>query len=227
MVKSSLKTRHEIAYQAFRVGLGMGSRLPLGLTRSIGKHLGVVALAIGTRDRRRARAHLRIAFPDLQERQVRRLLRGFARHVGSIAAEVAWLWRATPQQVMALCTIEGTEHFRAALDVGRGVILVTGHCGNWEILNARLCAAGIPMSAAVRSIYDPRLDRISGTLRSRFGLEVVPRGVDAGRQLTAALNRNRVVGYSSAGVTTTPTTWWCTLLSNPRKMVVSGTWSQS
>jgi KDO2-lipid IV(A) lauroyltransferase len=122
------------------------------------------------------------------------MLQGFARHIGSIAAEVIWLWRASPLQVMSLCTMEGTEHLQAGLDEGRGVILVTGHCGNWEILNARLCAAGIPMSAAVRAVYDPRLDRITNTLRSRFGLEAVPRGSDAGRQLTAALNRNRVVG---------------------------------
>jgi KDO2-lipid IV(A) lauroyltransferase len=191
---TDLKTRHEVAYHAFRISLGLGSRLPLVVTRSIGRHLGVVALALGTRDRRRARQHLRIAFPDFDDQQIRRLLRGFARHVGLIAAEVAWLWRASPLQVMKLCTMEGTEHFRTALDAGRGAILVTGHCGNWEILNARLCAAGIPMSAAVRSVYDPRLDRITGTLRSRYGLEAVPRGVDAGRQLTAALNRNRVIG---------------------------------
>jgi KDO2-lipid IV(A) lauroyltransferase len=109
-------------------------------------------------------------------------------------AEVAWLWRASAHQVYRLCSLEGEHHLRAALEAGSGAILVTGHCGNWELLNARLCLAGMPITVAVRGIFDPRLDRLITTLRSRFGAEVVARGVDAGRQLTASLRRNRVTG---------------------------------
>jgi KDO2-lipid IV(A) lauroyltransferase len=135
-----------------------------------------------------------VAFPNLTEREIRKLLTGFARHFGDVLAEVSWLWRASAQQVLRLCSMDGTEHLRAALECGRGAVLVTAHCGNWELLNARLCVAGIPMTVAVRSVYDPRLDRVASTLRSRFGTEVVPRGIEAGRRLYAALARNRVDG---------------------------------
>ncbi len=189
-----LHTRHDLLYQAFRAFLRAGGTLPLAVTRPLGRQIGVAALAFASRDRKRARAHLRAAFPDRQESEIRSLLLEFARHLGVLLAEVAWLWRASPYQVMGLCSIEGLEHLRGALETGRGAVLVTGHCGNWELLNARLCVAGIPMTIAVRGLEDPRLDRIANTLRSRFGAEVVARGAEAGRALLAALNRNRVNG---------------------------------
>jgi KDO2-lipid IV(A) lauroyltransferase len=95
---------------------------------------------------------------------------------------------------MKLCSVEGMEHVWRALDAGRGVVVVTGHCGNWELLNARVCVGGVPLTAAVRGLEDPRLDRVAGALRSRFGTEVASRGATAGRELMAALNRNRVIG---------------------------------
>ncbi len=186
--------RHELLYHAFRVFLGGAGTLPLAVTRPLGRQIGVAALALASRDRKRARAHLRIAFPDRSESEIRSLLLAFARHLGLLLAEVSWLWRASPYQVMKLCSIEGLEHLRGALDEGRGAVLVTGHCGNWELLNARLCVAGIPMTIAVRGLKDPRVDRVASTLRSRFGAEVVARGAEAGRALVAALNRNRVNG---------------------------------
>jgi KDO2-lipid IV(A) lauroyltransferase len=194
MSTRNLQTRHDLLYHVFRAFLSAGGTLPLPITRHLGRQIGIAALATAARDRKRARAHLRIAFPDRSEDERRRLLSAFARHLGVLLAEVAWLWRASPYHVMQLCSIEGMQHITAALDAGRGAVLVTGHCGNWELLNARLCVGGVPMTIAVRGLDDPRFDRMANTLRSRFGAEVVPRGAAAGRDLTAALSRNRVTG---------------------------------
>jgi len=50
------------------------------------------------------------------------------------------------------------------------------------------------MTAAVREIYDPRLNRFAGALRARFGTEIVERGHTAGRILARALMKNRING---------------------------------
>jgi KDO2-lipid IV(A) lauroyltransferase len=191
---SEFKYYYTPIYYGFRVGLGLGSRVPLGITRPIGRYIGLAALAALPRDRRRARAHIRIAFPDYSEDEVRQLLRGYARHFGALLAEVAWLWGASPEGVERLCSIEGLEHVETALEAGRGVVLTTAHCGNWELLGARFSVAGIPMTAAVRDVFDPRLDRIASRLRSRFGAVTYPRSPDVGLQLMKALSDNRVNG---------------------------------
>lgn len=171
-----------------------GAGLPLPALRAIGRGAGWLTLKLSRRDRQRAREHLRIAFPDLGEAERERLLAASARHLGLLLAEVAWLWHATPEQVRSLASIQGAEHLEAARADGGGAVLITGHVGNWELLNARLGAAGIPMTIAVRELYDPRLDALATRLRARHGAEVVPRGDDAGRRLLAALRANRIDG---------------------------------
>ncbi len=186
--------RDQAVFLALKAVLGLGGRLPLGLMRPLGAGLGRVAMRLGARDRARARAHLQIAFPELSEDAVRRLLTASARHLGLMVAEVSWLWRAPADKVRALCSVEGIEHLQAAFERGRGAVLVTGHCGNWELLNACLGTWDIPLTIAVRGLRDTRIDAVSTALRQRFGGDVVPRGTEAGRRLARALLQNRVAG---------------------------------
>ncbi|HHQ48817.1 MAG TPA: hypothetical protein ENK19_08050, partial [Acidobacteria bacterium] len=194
MADLARRLKHDLGYYPFRAFLAVGSRLPLSLLRPMGVLAGRTALTLAARDRARAQEHLAIAFPELDEDRQREILRASARHLGLMLAEVTWLWRASPAQVASLCDAEGFEHLDRAREAGRGAVLFTAHCGNWEMLNARLGVGDIPMTIAVREVYDPRVNVLATTLRARFGTEVVFRGKDAGRQLNAALARNRVLG---------------------------------
>lgn len=181
-------------YLAFRGFLAAGSRLPLTLTRGLGIRVGSAAMRVMSGTRKRMRSHLEIAFPELDRSGHDRIMVGCARHFGLMLAEVAWLWRAPPGRVESLCEITGGERFEEALGAGRGAVLATAHCGNWELLSAMLPIAGVPLITAVRRLDDPGLDRLVTASRSRFGTEVVPRGPAAGRQLARAIARNRIAG---------------------------------
>ncbi len=188
------RLRHDLVYYPFRALLAIGGHLGLQLLRPLGAAAGRLALTLAATDGARARAHLAIAFPGLDEPARERLLRASARHLGLNLAEVIWLWRASAARVAELATLSGDRHLADARSAGRGAVLVTGHCGNWELLNARLGVGGIPMSIAVREVYDPRLHDLATALRARFGAEVVVRGPAAGRALARALLANRVTG---------------------------------
>lgn len=194
MNERKLRLHHHVLYRIGQGFLSAASRLPLTVTRPVGAMIGQTAMALNRRDRNRSRDHIRLAFPNLGETQVRRLLRANARHFGAMLAEVGWLLQASPEQVVDLCEISGREHLDQPLRDGTGVVLITGHCGNWELFNARIGVEGLPITIAVRSIYDPRLDVVATTLRSRFGTDVVARGHEAGRRLASALAANRVIG---------------------------------
>jgi len=194
MAKVLRRLKHDLGYYPFRAFLSLGSRLPLSLLRPTGVAVGRLALSLGHRDRSRAVDHLALAFPELDAAGRHELLHRTARHLGLMLAEVVWLWRAQPTEVEKLCSAEGFEHLERALAAGRGAVLITGHCGNWEMLNARLGVGQIPMTIAVREVYDPRINQLATSLRARFGTEVVFRGKEAGRLLTAGLKRNRVLG---------------------------------
>ena len=179
-------------YLGLRTCLGVGGRLPLRLTRAIGPQMSAVAFKLSPRSRQRMDSHLEIAFPELDQDR-RDALRGrCVRHFGLMLAEVAWLWHARPSGIEALCEVEGLEYIDDALEQGRGAMFATGHCGNWELLSARLPIAGVPLITAVRKLDDPRLDNLVTTMRTRFGTQIVPRGPAAGRQLARALGRGGV-----------------------------------
>jgi len=181
-------------YLGFRSFIAAGSRLPLRLTRAIGPTFGGAALRLLPRKQKRISAHIEIAFPELEQSQRDAIMRGCSRHFGLMLAEVAWLWSARSEEVEDLCELVGRQHIIEALDEGRGAMFATAHCGNWELLSARLPIAGIPLISAVRQLDNQRVDRAVTKLRTRFGTEIVPRGPAAGSRLARALARNKVNG---------------------------------
>jgi KDO2-lipid IV(A) lauroyltransferase len=188
------RLRDAVLYGGLRTFLGVGSRLPRKFTGAIGGLLGRVAFRFSTTNRARIQTHLQIAFPELQPEKREAIIRDNASHFGLMLAEVAWLWRASPKDVESICRFDGAEHLLAALDGGRGAMMVTAHCGNWELLCARIPVGGIPLTSAVRQLDNPKLDHLITTVRTRFGTEILPRGPSAGRKLARALAKNRVVG---------------------------------
>jgi KDO2-lipid IV(A) lauroyltransferase len=178
-------------YAGLRGVFAVGGRLPLRLSRPIGRTLGRTALRLLPRNRQRIRAHLEIAFPEFDESRRDDLVTDIAHHFGLMLAEVAWLWHARPIDVEKLCVLEGAQIILDALDGGRGAIFSSAHCGTWELLSARLPIAGVPLTTAARELDDPRLDRLVTALRSRFGTEIIHRGPSAGKQMVRALAANR------------------------------------
>jgi KDO2-lipid IV(A) lauroyltransferase len=56
------------------------------------------------------------------------------------------------KEAAGLVSIIGEEHLREALSKGRGVIIMTAHLSNWEIIAAALCNYGYPLNV----IYTPQ-----------------------------------------------------------------------
>jgi KDO2-lipid IV(A) lauroyltransferase len=146
------------------------------------------------RERRRVFEHLEAAFPERDGAWRARLAVACARHLGTLLGEVAWLWSASADEILARTEFIGLEHLINACDAEGGAVLVTGHCGNWEWMNLALGAAGVRMTVAAREVYDPRLDALVQHLRGRFGGETVLRGQGAGQRLVRALRTGRIVG---------------------------------
>jgi KDO2-lipid IV(A) lauroyltransferase len=179
-------------YLSLKATLELGGRLPLSLNRSIGPSLSAMAVRVHSRSRRRIHEHLSIAFPESGEDQKNVIFKNCVRHFGLMLAEVAWLRRATAADVEKMCELRGLKHLEEALQQGRGAILATAHCGNWELLSARIPVAGLPLTSAARQLDNPRIDNLVTSLRTRFGTEIYPRGPAAGRRLARGLKDNKV-----------------------------------
>jgi KDO2-lipid IV(A) lauroyltransferase len=76
---------------------------------------------------------------------------------------------------------------------GRGVLLVTGHYGNWEIAAAAVAARGVPIAAIVRRQGNRLVDARLQELRRALGVETIYQG-DAPSRVPRILRANGIVG---------------------------------
>ena len=68
------------------------------------------------------------------------------------------------------------ELLRESLGEGLGVIVVSGHIGNWELMAQAFSAAGFPVSSVAKPTYDPRLTALVDEFRGRNGMKTLWRG---------------------------------------------------
>jgi KDO2-lipid IV(A) lauroyltransferase len=137
---------------------------------------------------RRALEHLVLAFPELPASEHERLARACFRHLGTNAGEVLWLMSRDCAAVARHVDVEGLDRVRALREQGQGIMFVTGHCGNWELLAAAANCSGLRITVAVRGLDEPPLQGLITGLRTRFGTRMVERGEPrAARELLRGL----------------------------------------
>ena len=144
---SARRLGHALEYGLFRVVTALVSALPEGAALRLGAFLGWVggsALRIRRADVDR---HLALAFPDRDAAWRRRVARASYAHLGREAVSTFRVTSRGPAEVVARTTMVGLEAFQGALAAGRGVILVTGHLGNWELGGAAFSARGLQVDA--------------------------------------------------------------------------------
>lgn len=170
---------------ALAVPLG---RMGLTAVQRVGRFFGRLAWRFGRRDRRRALEHLALAFPELAAGERRRLARAAFLHQGMNLAEDLHLLSRSCEDVERYVEVEGWERVAALRAAGRGILIVTGHCGNWELLAAAINCRGLGMRVVARALDEPDLQVMVAGLRRRFGSETIERGrPGAARELLRGL----------------------------------------
>ena len=170
-------------------------RLPWRLAQRTGAAIGSLGWALSRRDRRRTLEHLALAFPDSPEPDRRRLGRDCFRHHGTTLAECLHLFHRDCGFVDSVVEMRGWEEVEKARREERPVLIVTGHCGNWELLAAAINCRGLGMAVVARPLDEPEQQRMLAGLRERFGTPTIARGSEgAARQLLIALRRGGALG---------------------------------
>ena len=116
------------------------SVLPEGAADSFGATIGRRIHDLGIR-RETVDENLRIAFPDASDEWIAQTRRAAYEHLGREAAAMLRLSKLDEKAVIDRTIPVGWDDLTDALALGRGVILVTGHYGNWEIAAAAVYLA--------------------------------------------------------------------------------------
>ncbi len=98
-----------------------------------------------------------------------------------------------PREVVVERTrVEGFEAFRAAAESGRGVVLLTGHLGNWEMGGAAIAARGVAIDVVGKGMSNRLFQQDLFAMRARLGMRVIEMG-EASKEALRALSAGRVV----------------------------------
>lgn len=168
---------------AFLFGL-----LSHGMALGLGRALGRLAWRVSGRDRRRALEHLSFALAELPEEERTRIARASFLSAGMNLAELLHFLKRSRQEILRHLDIEGWENVAAAKASGRSILILTGHCGNWELIGTALHNGGVPPAAVARPLDDAGLQKLLVDLRNHLGTTTIARGTrGAPRQLLEVL----------------------------------------
>ena len=161
------RIRRELRVRALLFALPLLRVLP----PAIGAVLGWLGWYFAPRQRRLAREHLAIAFPEKPREERDRIGRASFASLGRAALEAA---RGDASRVELSAPDEAV--LRAAHAEGRGVVLVTGHIDNWELFARRIALLGLPCGTVAKEAQDPRLTALLQRSRQSAGVRVFWRG---------------------------------------------------
>ena len=184
---------HRVEYALARTLENAVATLPEGAADAVGRRVGRIVHGMGIR-RAVVEANLRLAYPAADDAWIRATVRAAYEHLGREAAAILRLSKLDREAVIERTDVTADwPKLEAALEQGRGVILVTGHYGNWEIAAAAVAARGVPIAAIVRRqgnrLVDARLDG----LRRGLGVETIYQS-EAPSRVPRVLRKGGVVG---------------------------------
>ena len=169
-------------------------RLPEGLARRVGSGLGTAMRTISPRHARIVMTNLRLAFGgEKSEEELAAIAKACYRHLGLCLVEFIRLPAMTREEVRSFAELRGREHIEAALERRRGVILLTGHVGNWEMSGCRIAAEGYAVNAIARAQRDTDITEYVRRTREMLGMKVLHRS-GAVRGSLRALRDNEMLG---------------------------------
>jgi KDO2-lipid IV(A) lauroyltransferase len=170
--------------------------LPYRVSLKVGETLGRLLFFLWAGRRKIAIENLRSAVSrgaiTLRSSPETEIKKNFG-NLGKSFVEVLKIYYGLGDHIIKSVEIRGVENFRRAYEKGAGVILITGHCGNWE-LNALTSSVRVTkMSIVARPIDNPYLNRLVERTRKKYGNGVIYKK-GALRQIILSLKKKEVVG---------------------------------
>ena len=176
-----------------RVFVAILGNLPRKLSRALGSGISSVAFHGLGRLRKVGLRNLQLAFPQKTDADREEILRSVYRNLGYLLAEFCLMPRYTPEETSRFIRYEGLENYLNARDRGKGVLVLTGHLGAWELSSFYHSLMGYPMGMVIRRLDNPMVDQFVNRIRCLHGNRVVHKD-DFARGLIASMRAGETVG---------------------------------
>ncbi len=167
--------------------------MPRSLSRRVGAGIGALAFRIAGHLRRVGLCNLQIAYPERTGTWRKQVLSSVFQNLGILLAEFCLMPGYNLEQAKRFVEYDGLEHYLMARDQGKGVLVLTGHLGAWELSSFFHSLMGYPMGLVIRRLDNPLVDRLVNRIRCLHGNRVIHKD-DFARGLISAMRSGETVG---------------------------------
>jgi KDO2-lipid IV(A) lauroyltransferase len=170
------------------------SLLPPSAARAVGRFLGWIYGSVIRYHRRDARQALAVSLPDVSAPERAAILRRMYAHLGMNVVEITRLPHLSEPELATLIDWEDEHHAHEVLAAGKGLLVLSAHMGNWDLLCTLAPRFNYPTTIITKRIKNKGLNDYWMATRARFGLKFVP-AHNSYRQCLSALRKNEIVGF--------------------------------
>lgn len=183
-----------IEYAAFRTLFAVFAALPPALALRLGAGIGALLYLVAARARRVALFNLRLAFPEKSSAERRRILRASCRNLGRLGAEFCHLPRLTAEELPRFLTFADRAGWESALErAGKtGMVVLTGHFGNWELLAYAHGLLGHPITLVHRAMRNKVFNEAIHAVRRHAGTHAIAKRA-AAKEALRVLKRHGIL----------------------------------
>lgn len=185
-----------LQYVALRLASMAMHCFPMENNLRMARRLGALLYRFDRKHRERAMANLRRSFPAMSEPQLNALARQSMQAIPMIGAEVLFTTRLVRLETWSRYV--QLENFKPVLSLlmqkNRGLILLTAHYGNFEILGYVLALLGFPTSSIARPLDNKYISSWLFGVREKMGQKIIVKK-GATEEVVEVLDNHGVVGF--------------------------------
>ncbi|HZY10912.1 MAG TPA: lysophospholipid acyltransferase family protein [Bacteroidota bacterium] len=188
--------RHRLEFIFFQLFKWFVLILPLKSTQRLGAYLGVIGYKIFSRRREIALDNLRTAFPGKSERECVAIARGAFKNYGITLTELLWFPNLNDVTIRKLVNIKNIDLVHSKYSLGKGLVLLSGHFGNWELIALAVAyISKLPVTIIVQTQSNRLVDGVINKHRCLFGNKAISMGISL-REIIRTLDSGGIIAIA-------------------------------
>ncbi len=189
-----ISAKHRAEYLALKVFAVIVRYLPRQSALALGRFVGRLSMRVLHNRSRLAKENMSVALPELSAAEIEKNVRRNFEHIGMSVVEMLCLNKFRPgsDDLQRYFELVDLDHLQNALALKKGVIILTGHLGFWEVGQFVFPELGIPFDVVAKPMKNQLSDQFFEEIRTSFGTKVLNSRKGA-RLILKSLQSQRVV----------------------------------
>jgi len=188
------KARDNLIYAFIKALIRLLSPIPREFMNGIAVPMGILWYHLDKHHRSIARDNMARAFGDaLEKEELSQLVKANFIQITTAALELPSLLKLDLHNLETYVTFSGDHHLRTALSRGKGILFLTAHLGNWELMAlATTLKFNFFCHLLVRPLDFLPVDKLLTEIRCRTGNKVLDK-IRSARTIRQILARNEIL----------------------------------